>query len=337
MDPFKCSRRFGGTAFLSRPRRTVAGALTHRRTASLARSADLASLGLLPRIDWASGMRNAWDPAAPRRSGCCSDFWPRGLTITRVRREQPGAQGTSRLSPYLHFGEIGPREIWHATRRFAEQRGQHSGWRVSKFLTELGWREFAHHLFYHFPHTPDRPLRGKFANFPWKSGGKGAQAWTRGATGYPIVDAGLRELWHTGWMHNRVRMIAGSFLIKDLLVNWTLGARWFWDTLVDADLASNTLGWQWVAGSGADAAPFFRIFNPTRRARNSIRLASICAAGYPKSRGCRTSGSTSRGRAPATVLAAAGIVLGKHYPHRVVDHDLARREALAAHSVIKMP
>jgi len=168
-------------------------------------------------------------------------------------RDRPAIQGTSGLSPHLHFGEIGPRQIWHAL----GPKG-----RASTFLHEVIWREFAHHLLYHFPQTTTKPLRTEFARFPWKKNAKHLRAWQSGRTGVPMVDAGMRELWATGVMHNRVRMIVASFLVKNLLQPWQDGAQWFWDTLVDADLANNTLNWQWVAGCGADAAPYFRIFNP---------------------------------------------------------------------------
>ena len=226
-------------------------------------SHPLESLELLPKLDWAAGLEDAWTPGSDAAHRTLNRFLKESFDDYGHRRDQPAVHGTSRLSPHLHFGEIGPREIWHATRRSALARGRHSSWRDSQFLTEIGWREFAYHLLFHFPKTPEEPLRANYARFPWRSDGAALRAWQRGATGYPIVDAGMRELWRTGWMHNRVRMIAGSFLVKDLLLPWTEGARWFWDTLVDADLASNTLGWQWVAGCGADAAPFFRIFNPT--------------------------------------------------------------------------
>ena len=174
---------------------------------------------LLPRIDWAGGLRDAWTPGSAAAQRLLARFLEEGFEAYGEQRDHPGTQGTSRLSPHLHYGEIGPREIWHATRRSAQRGGRHSSWRESKFLAELGWREFAHHLLYHFPQTAERPLREKFANFPWKNDPELIRRWTRGATGYPIVDAAMRELWRTGWMHNRARMIAGSFLVKDLLAD----------------------------------------------------------------------------------------------------------------------
>jgi deoxyribodipyrimidine photo-lyase len=300
-------------------------------------SVSLESLALRPRPDWAAGLRTAWAPGSAAAHRALGRFLTDAFDNYPALRDQPGLQGTSRLSPYLHFGEIGPREIWHATRRFALQRGQYTTWRESHFLAEVGWREFAYHLLYHFPHMPQQPLRQIYARFPWKPNASAGKAWSAGATGYPIVDAGLRELWETGWMHNRVRMIAASFLVKDLLIPWTDGARWFWDTLVDADLASNALGWQWVAGCGADAAPFFRIFNPTTQGIKFDPDGAYIRRWLPQLAGLDQAWIHRPWAAPAATLAAAGVVLGKHYPHRLVDHDLARREALAAHSVIKTP
>jgi deoxyribodipyrimidine photo-lyase len=216
-------------------------------------SVSLESLGLLPRIKWYTTMEKTWKPGEAGAHTRLARFMKHALADYRQARERPAERGTSGLSPHLHFGEIGPRQVWHAL------GPQGPG---STFLHELIWREFAHHLLYHFPDTTRQPLRPEFARFPWKKNARHLRAWQRGRTGVPMVDAGMRELWATGVMHNRVRMIVGSFLVKNLLQPWQEGTRWFWDTLVDADLAANTLNWQWVAGSGADAAPYFRIFNP---------------------------------------------------------------------------
>jgi deoxyribodipyrimidine photo-lyase len=216
-------------------------------------SLKLDELKLLPKINWADGFREVWQPGEDGARAQLKRFAAGPVARYASDRDRPDLVGTSRLSPHLHFGEVSPRQVWHAATR-AEYRRQ------------LGWREFAHHLLFHFPQTPTVPLRPDFEKFPWSKDGAGLEEWKRGRTGFPLVDAGMRELWTTGWMHNRVRMVTASFLVKDLLIPWQEGARWFWDTLVDADLANNTLGWQWVAGCGADAAPFFRIFNPAMQA-----------------------------------------------------------------------
>ena len=284
----------------ARSGRTAAGAAAPRRTAALARIRTRSAVWRCCRPpDWAGGLRAAWTPgqrgrAARARSNSCATAFDDYASS----RDRPALHGTSRLSPHLHFGEIGPREIWHATRPFRRARGQHTSAGATR-SSSPSWAGASLPITccITFRTRPISRCAAKFARFPWKSEPAGLAArGSAGATGYPIVDAGMRELWRTGWMHNRVRMIAASFLVKDLLLPWNDGARWFWDTLVDADLASNTLGWQWVAGCGADAAPFFRIFNPMpagREVRSGRRLRA--ALGARNSRGCRTSGSTSRG------------------------------------------
>jgi deoxyribodipyrimidine photo-lyase len=219
-------------------------------------SLAIGALELLPTLNWADGFHEVWTPGEAGAHEQLSGF---AANAYATERDRPDHAGTSRLSPHLHFGEISPRQIWHALRASRQPN-------IEPYLRQLVWREFAHHLLYHFPHTPTQPLRPEFERFPWVRHAKALRAWQKGLTGYPIVDAGMRELWRTGWMHNRVRMIAASFLVKDLLIPWQEGARWFWDTLVDASLANNTLGWQWVAGCGADAAPYFRVFNPSLQA-----------------------------------------------------------------------
>ncbi|MFO1400436.1 MAG: deoxyribodipyrimidine photo-lyase [Steroidobacteraceae bacterium] len=232
------------------------------------RSEALGELGLLPRVEWYRGIEAAWQPGEAGAAQRLDAFCATGLDGYRDRRERPALAGTSRLSPHLHFGELSPRQLWHAIGAAEARRGLPAAeWRHGKFLAELIWREFAHHLLFHFPHTVDAPLQESFHAFPWREDPQQLAAWQRGRTGIALVDAGMRELWNTGWMHNRVRMVVASFLVKNLRIDWRQGARWFWDTLVDADLASNTLGWQWAAGCGADAAPYFRIFNPQMQAR----------------------------------------------------------------------
>ncbi|MGA8705383.1 MAG: deoxyribodipyrimidine photo-lyase [Steroidobacteraceae bacterium] len=213
----------------------------------------LDSLELLPRIPWYRTMAALWQPGERGAQQRLKSLLHSRIQDYAQARDLPAADGTSKLSAHLHFGEIGPRQLWQAL-----DQSSHD----SVFRRELIWREFGYHLLHHFPHTPDQPLREEFAHFPWARGLAGLAAWQRGGTGVPLVDAGMRQLWHSGVMHNRARMVTGSFLVKNLRLPWQEGARWFWDTLVDADLASNTLNWQWLAGSGADAAPYFRIFNP---------------------------------------------------------------------------
>jgi len=218
-------------------------------------SLALSQLGLLPEVRWDAGMERAWQPGERAAQAALEEFAGR---VGRYGddRDRP-ALDTSRMSPRLHFGELSPRQVWHAV---ADRRSS------DPYLRQLGWRDFAHHLLFHFPDTTEQPLQPAYRRMPWRDDPDGLAAWQRGETGYPLVDAGMRQLWETGWMHNRVRMVAASFLTKHLLIHWAEGARWFWDTLVDADLANNTLGWQWVAGSGADAAPYHRIFNPSLQA-----------------------------------------------------------------------
>ncbi|HEX2592331.1 MAG TPA: deoxyribodipyrimidine photo-lyase, partial [Rhizomicrobium sp.] len=211
---------------------------------------------LLPnKPDWAGGIRKTWTPGEDGAKKRLSAFLKR-IDGYSEGRDRPDLEGTSRLSPHLHFGEISPRQIWHAVSL------HHHGADAEKYLSEIGWREFSNHLLFHNPELPREPLDPKFVHFPWSRSEKRFDAWCKGQTGVPMVDAGMRQLWHTGWMHNRVRMIAASYLIKHLAIDWRRGEQWFWDTLVDADLANNSASWQWVAGCGADAAPFFRIFNP---------------------------------------------------------------------------
>jgi deoxyribodipyrimidine photo-lyase len=298
-------------------------------------SLKLSALQLEPKPDWAGGIDAAWSPGSEGARTALNKFLKNPVEDYENGRDRPGIAGTSRLSPHLHFGEIGPRQVWHAVRTASLKRGRHSSWRDSQFLTELGWREFAHHSIYHYPFLPERPWKERFAAFPWKSDPAGLRAWQRGATGFPIVDAGMRQLWKTGWMHNRVRMIAASFLVKDLLIDWTIGARWFWDTLVDADLANNSLGWQWVAGCGADAAPYFRIFNPVLQATRFDPDGTYVRDWVPELARLPGEWIHQPWAAPTDVLSQAGVRLGIEYPHRLIDHDRARLEALTALAALK--
>ena len=294
-------------------------------------SIPLAGLELEPKINWAAGFRTQWTPGEAGAQDHLNKFLTAAWSGYSEQRNRPDLTGTSRLSPHLHFGEISPRQIWHALQRLAAKRRlPKSEWHGSQFLAELGWREFAHHLLYHFPRTTDQPLRREFATFPWQENTTQLRAWQQGLTGYPIVDAGLRELWTTGWMHNRVRMIVASFLVKDLQQSWLAGARWFWDTLVDADLAQNSLGWQWTAGCGADAAPYFRVFNPTTQGEKFDPNGDYVRRWCPELARLPAAWIHQPPAAPAAILRAANVALGKNYPAPIVDHAQARITALAA-------
>jgi deoxyribodipyrimidine photo-lyase len=299
-------------------------------------SLELAALGLRPKIRWDSGLAAAWTPGEASAHRQLRRFVRRDLGAYAAGRDRPDEEGTSRLSPHLHFGEITPRQIWAALRAVARKAGGDTTGRGTwAFWREIGWREFAFHLLHHFPRTPERPLRPEYAAFPWERDPAGRRAWQRGRTGFPMIDAGMRQLWRTGWMHNRVRMIVASFLVKDLRLPWQVGARWFWDTLVDADLASNTLGWQWTAGCGADAAPFFRVFNPVLQGRRFDPEGNYVRRWVPELAELPARHIHAPWETPPAVLAAAGVTLGKTYPRPLVDHRIARDTALAAFQRMK--
>lgn len=277
-------------------------------------------------------------PGAVAAESALRGFISDALSDYPEARDVPADPGTSRLAPHLHFGEIGPRRIFLAVEEaLREARGRLDAAAQARlrqaaeiFRKELGWREFAHHVLVHQPHTPDRPLREAFADFPWADDAKALAAWQEGRTGYPMVDAGMRELKATGAMHNRVRMITASFLVKDLLIPWRKGARWFWDNLADADLASNTLNWQWVAGCGADAAPYHRIFNPVVQGERFDPHGDYVRKWVPELARAPEAWIHRPWEAGPLESAAAGIALGKDYPRPMVDHGWARERALAA-------
>ena len=295
-------------------------------------SIPLAELGLLPKIDWDHGLREAWIPGELSAKRQLRRFLDGPASAYDDSRNSPGTIGTSRLSPHLHFGEISPRRIASEIQSHCTpgDRG------VEVFMKEVGWREFGYHLLFHFPHTDHRPLDARFNAFPWPPhDAEKFERWTRGLTGFPIVDAGMRELWHTGWMHNRVRMIVASFLTKNLLIHWTRGAEWFWDTLVDADLASNTLGWQWTAGCGADASPYFRIFNPILQGEKFDAAGDYIRRWIPELSQVPNQWIHHPFDLPAQELKAYGVVLDQDYPKPVVDLKGSRERALAAFAAIK--
>ncbi len=295
-------------------------------------SRGVGELGLLDRHDWTAGIRAAWVPGERGALDVLAEFAGGPIDSYAGKRDRPDVRGTSRLSPHLHFGEVSARRVWHEiSDRGHPENGEKTGARDrDEFLRQLGWREFAHHLLFHFPHTAGEPLRREFSGFPWREDPNGLDAWRRGKTGFPFVDAGMRELWTTGWMHNRTRMVAASFLVKDLLIDWVKGASWFWDTLVDADLANNTLGWQWTSGCGVDAAPFFRVFNPVLQGEKFDPDGAYIRRWIPELGGLPARWIHRPWEAPGDVLGRAGVALGKMYPRPIVDHRRARERALAA-------
>ena len=291
-------------------------------------SLALSDLCLEPEIDWAGGMREVWRPGERGASEQMKAFLDGALKSYPLDRDRPDHPGTSRLSPHLHFGEISARQIWYEAHRAVPHRAGADHKVAEAYLRQIAWREFSYHLLFHFPNTAQEPLRPEFRMFPWRVDTKGLQAWTRGKTGYPLVDAGMRELWHTGWMHNRVRMLVASFLVKHLMIHWQEGAAWFWDTLVDADLANNTMGWQWSAGCGADAVPYFRIFNPVIQGRKFDPNGDYVRRWVPELARLPTPWIHTPWQAPASLLSQTRIKFGKDYPKPIVGHEAARRRAL---------
>ncbi len=296
----------------------------HRLPSSL----PLAQFHFEPKIDWAAGLRAAWVPGESTSLARLRSFARNGLSDYATCRDRPGHDGVSRLSPHLCFGEIGPLQIWHT---LVGKPG------AEPFLRQLAWREFAHHLLVEHPRTLREPWNPRFRQFPWRRNPRWLTAWQRGRTGYPFVDAAMRQLWTTGWMHNRARMVAASFLVKHLLIPWQDGAAWFLDTLVDADLANNTLGWQWVAGCGFDAAPYFRIFNPVAQGEKFDPDGGYIRRWIPELGGLPSRWIHQPWTAPPAVLAAAGVRLHENYPRPIVDHATARTTALAAFAATKAP
>ncbi|MBK5957128.1 deoxyribodipyrimidine photolyase [Rhodoplanes elegans] len=281
--------------------------------------------------DWAAGFRPLWTPGEAAAGARLAAFLDDGLKGYATLRDRPDRTNTSRLSPHLRFGEISPFQIFHAARHAREAgRGGASSQDIDKFIAELVWREFSYHLLDHNPGLATKNYQPRFDAFPWRSDASALHAWQRGETGYPIVDAGMRELWTTGWMHNRVRMVVASFLVKHLLIDWREGERWFWDTLLDADPANNAASWQWVAGSGADAAPYFRIFNPILQGEKFDPDGAYVKHWIPALRGLGAQHVHRPFDMPRLELAAAGVTLGQNYPAPLVDHKVARERALAA-------
>ena len=325
--PYKVFTPFWRAAQAGAPPRTPKPApRTLPAPASWPKSDLLDGLDLRPASpDWAAGLRQAWEPGEASALYALDRLLAGPIAAYPSDRDRPDRPGTSRLSPHLHFGEISPATIWHRLHRHgADEAGP------AKFLTEIGWREFSYHLLSQFPELPENPFRPDFARFPWRDDATALTAWQRGMTGYPLVDAGMRQLRATGWMHNRVRMVTASFLVKHLRISWQHGAAWFWDNLVDADLAANSASWQWVAGCGADAAPYFRIFNPVKQGESFDPDGAYVRHWAPELARLPATSIHAPWLGSALELAAAEVRLGRDYPLPIVDHAAARNAALAA-------
>ncbi len=297
-------------------------------------SIDLSALQLLPTIPWDKEMNQTWKPSEASAMQRFHNFLDDGLNNYKEGRNFPIKNNVSRLSPHLHFGEISPHQIWHKLEELKTQH-THNMHDIDHFQSEMGWREFSYYLLFHFPTLPFANFQKKFDAFQWQHNQTLLSAWQKGLTGYPIVDAGMRELWRTGYMHNRVRMIVGSFLVKNLLIDWRKGSEWFWDCLIDADLANNSASWQWIAGSGADAAPYFRIFNPITQGEKFDPDGSYTRHYVPELKNLPQKYLFSPWTAPAAVLHQSGITLGTHYPHPIVDISSSRELALNAFASLK--
>lgn len=295
-------------------------------------SDNISNWNLLPKKpDWAKEFHDFWEPGEVGALKKLELFIQHHLQNYKKYRDEPSKIGTSRLSPHLHFGEISPWQVWRAIEQVQFQQNFDPG-SVERFQAELGWREFSYYLLYHVPSLPHENFRREFDAFLWQNDNEQLKLWQKGLTGYPIVDAGMRELWRTGYMHNRVRMIVASFLVKDLLIDWREGAKWFWYTLLDADLASNSASWQWVAGTGADSAPYFRIFNPILQGEKFDPQGKYVKTWVPELAQVPNQWVHKPWEAPKNELL---ITLGKDYPFPLVDHNLARKRALQLYQEIK--
>jgi len=288
----------------------------------------LDALGLMPGRDWWREFPEHWTPGEAGATKRLAAFVETSLRGYDGQRNTPGVAGTSSLSPHLRFGEVSPRQVWHAARE-AGTKGE------ATFLKEILWREFSYHLLWHRPELPEAPLQPQFEAFPWRPDRRLLRAWQRGRTGYPIVDAGMRQLWRMGWMHNRVRMITASLLVKHLLQPWQAGAAWFWDTLLDGDLASNSASWQWVAGCGADAAPYFRVFNPMLQGEKFDADSAYVRRWVPELAQVPDKFLHKPWEAPEMVLRGAGVRLGEDYPRLIIPHAEGRARALEAYAAMR--
>lgn len=290
-------------------------------------------LNLLPDINWHAQFSSIWQPGEKGARQRLQNFTENGLYDYRDGRDYPAKRTVSLLSPHLHFGEISPREAASMVTQAGDIDSNEE--QAAHFVRELAWREFSYYSLYHFPHICQQNMKSQFDRFPWIKDQKNLRLWQQGQTGFPLVDAGMRELWQTGYMHNRVRMIVGSFLVKNLMIHWLEGARWFWDCLLDADLANNSCSWQWVAGSGADASPYFRIFNPVTQSAKFDPKGSYIRKYVPELNGLSDKAIHDPSSANAEELEKAGVILGEHYPRAIVDLKESRARALDAYKALR--
>ncbi len=288
------------------------------------KSLNLNEFELIPNLKWIKKLRKNWNIGEVQAQIKFEDFLKKSINSYKEGRDVPSKEAVSKISPHLHFGEISPNQLWYKIRNFGDDKN------IDHFCSELGWREFSYSQLYFNPKLPKQNLQSKFDNFPWSNNLSNLNAWQNGMTGIPMVDAGMRELWQTGFMHNRLRMITGSFLVKNLLIHWHYGERWFWDCLVDADLASNSAGWQWIAGCGADAAPFFRIFNPVTQGQKFDPKGIYVRQYIPEIANLPNKYLFDPWNAPSNVLEEANINLGSTYPLPLVDLKTSREKALLA-------
>jgi deoxyribodipyrimidine photo-lyase len=294
---------------------------------------SLSALELLPKIGWDKALAEHFVISEQGAQTRLSEFFVDGLNGYKINRDFPSKTNVSRLSPYLHFGQISPNQVWYAAKELHESIPEKD---LEHFLSELGWREFSYNLLYHNPKLRTQNMQRKFDAFPWGDDETALKAWQNGATGIPIVDAAMRELYQTGYMHNRPRMIVGSFLVKNLLLDWRLGEKWFWNCLFDADMASNAASWQWVAGSGADAAPYFRIFNAITQGEKFDPNGDYIKKYVPELRNLKAPYIFAPRLAPSLILDDAGVRLGKNYPNPIIDLSASRERALSAFALLKV-
>lgn len=291
-------------------------------------SKNLSNLSLLSDIPWYRHMEEIWSPGEKGANERLNQFLEHGIQNYKIGRNRPDKEFVSRLGAHFHFGELSPHQAWFRVKNLTQSSDTKDS--IEHFLSELGWREFSNNLLYYWQELPENNLQKKFDRFPWINDSTNLKKWQHGLTGYPIVDAGMRQLWKTGYMHNRVRMVTGSFLVKNLMLDWRHGERWFWDTLLDADLANNSASWQWIAGCGADAAPFFRIFNPIVQGEKFDPNGDYVREYIPELSQIPTKFIHKPWEAPEDILLKAGIILDKDYPLPIVDLKLSRERALSA-------